>query len=102
MMLLQLFLPLYDNEGTKLPQTLFGEVKEELAKRFGGITAYNRAPVEGLWKDDSAKTTQDELVIFEVMAEDFDPGWWKRYRELLDQRFRQDRVLVRAQEIEVL
>lgn len=102
MHLLQLFLPLSDNEGAKLPNALFGEVKGELEKKFGGLTAYNRVPVEGLWKEDSSQSNKDELVIYEVMVDHFDPGWWRQYRESLDQRFRQKRVLVRVQEIEVI
>ena len=102
MHLLQLFLPLYDNEGSKLPNALYSEVKEELAQKFGGMTAYNRAPAEGLWKEDSSQPHRDELVIYEVMVDDFDPQWWRQYRESLDHRFRQERVLVRSQQIDVI
>ena len=70
--------------------------------RFGGLTAYTRAPAEGLWKEDEDRTSRDEVVIFEVMAEELDRSWWQQYRRGLEARFRQEQVVVRAQEIELL
>jgi len=102
MHLFHLFLPIYDNEGSKLSESLFREVRDELPERFGGITTYSRAPAEGLWKQDDSKASRDELIIYEVMVERFERAWWTKYRESLDRRFRQEKVLVRAQEIEVL
>ena len=43
------------------------ELRSELADRFGGVTAYMRAPARGLWKGDTGETTRDDIVIFEVM-----------------------------------
>jgi len=101
MHLVQLFLPLYDNENRELPRELFGEVRRELVERFGGMTAFNRAPVDGLWATDG-KTVRDDLIIFEVMAEVLEPGWWAEYRAELERRFRQDELVIRAQEIQRL
>ena len=44
----------------------------------------------------------DDLVIYEVMADDLDRGWWRSYRAELEQRFRQEQLIVRAQEITLL
>jgi hypothetical protein len=41
-------------------------------------------------------------VIFEVMAEHLDRAWWEEYRRGLEERFRQDRIVIRAQSVEVL
>lgn len=98
MHLVQLFLPLYDNEHRKLPRALYQEVRRELTERFGGLTTFNRAPVSGLWEDEG-ETVQDDLVIFEVMVEELDPGWWAEYRKELERRFRQEELVIRAQEI---
>lgn len=49
--LVQILLPLFDNEGEAIPQLHFRRVAEELADRFGGLTAFTRAPAEGRWKD---------------------------------------------------
>jgi hypothetical protein len=45
--LIQILLPLYDNAGAPLPRELYDDVREELTRRFGGLTAFTRAPAEG-------------------------------------------------------
>ena len=101
MHLIQILLPLYDNAGAPLPGELFAQVREELAGTFGGLTAFTRAPAEGLWTD-RGKTARDDIVVFEVMAERLDERWWRAYRDKLEQRFRQDEIIVRAQETRLL
>ncbi len=49
MHLVQILLPLYDNAGAPLPRALYDRVREELSRRFGGLTAFTRSPAEGLW-----------------------------------------------------
>ena len=100
--LVQILLPLFDNDGHKLPQSEYQRVGAELTERFGGLTAFTRAPAEGVWKDDSARTTRDEIVVFEVMTAKLDRQWWRAYRHSLEQRFRQEVIVVRAQQIEQL
>lgn len=39
---------------------------------------------------------RDDVVLFEVMADHVDHGWWAAYRAQLEHRFQQDEVLVRA------
>ncbi len=102
MHLIQLFLPLYDNEGAAFPRALFDEVRAELAEQFGGVTAFVRSPAVGLWEDDEGDVQRDDVVLLEVMAEHVDHGWWRGYRQQLEQRFRQDEVLVRASAVERL
>jgi len=43
MYLVQLLLPLYDNDQRALPKALFRSVSEELIEQFGGLTTYSRA-----------------------------------------------------------
>lgn len=102
MQLIQVLLPLYDNDGRALPPGLFRAVAAELTERFGGLTAYTRAPAEGLWKEGPATTTRDDIVIYEVMADGLDRAWWRAYRAALERRFRQEQVVVRAQAVELL
>jgi|SRR5687768_13781664 hypothetical protein len=102
MFLIQLLLPLYDNQGERLPAALHASTRDELVARFGGITAYSRAPVDGLWHEDGQHTVRDELVIYEVMSEALDTDWWRDYRQMLESRFRQEQLVVRAHEIRVL
>ena len=102
MHLVHILLPLSDNNGKAFPKKLFRAVADELTETFGGLTAHTRAPAEGLWKEGSSEAEKDEIVIYEVMAEVLDEAWWARYRKKQERRFKQERVVVRAQEIRVL
>ena len=102
MHLIELFLPLRDEDGAPFPKEMFDAVRDGLAAVFGGVTAFTRTPATGLWEDDGGEVRRDEVVLFEVMAEQVDHGWWRNYREDLEQRFRQDEVLVRATTVERL
>jgi hypothetical protein len=103
MQLVQLLLPLYDNDGNKQPEELFRRVRAELTARFGGLTEHTRAPARGLWQDDATgRTNQDEIVVYEVMVDAIDRAWWGRYRETLEEAFRQKEMVIRAQSIDVL
>ena len=68
---------------------------------FGGLTTYSRAPAQGLWKDEG-ETHHDDIVVFEVMAAEFDAAWWGEYRRNLEAKFRQREIIIRAQETVVL
>ncbi len=70
--------------------------------RFGGLTVYTRVPAEGLWKLNENHTSRDDIVIFEVMVSELNMAWWREYRQELEKRFRQDVVMVRAQQTQVL
>src|SRR5688572_6815260 len=101
MQLVQLFLPLEDNQGVRFSKEALLEVHRELTDKFGGVTAFFHSPALGAWKDGS-DTVRDQVVLFEVMADAADPAWWAGYRASLEQRFRQERILVRAMSIAVL
>jgi hypothetical protein len=99
--LIQILLPVYDNDGDALPRVKFRRVATELSEKFGGVTAFTRSPAEGQWKD-GGRTEHDEIVIFEVMIDRLDRPWWRDYRRVLEKRFKQEVVLIRAQSIEQL
>jgi hypothetical protein len=101
MHLVQILLPLYAADGDRLPQAQFSAVRAELVERFGGLTAYSRAPASGLW-DDGGDVQRDDIVVYEVMVDHLDRAWWAQYRLALAQRFRQQELVVRAQAIERL
>jgi hypothetical protein len=101
MHLVQILLPLYDNENQAFDDALYVEVRRELTERFGGLTAFTRAPAEGLWKNEG-KTHQDDIVVLEVMTNAVDAAWWKHYRKTLEKRFRQDTIVIRAQDVTIL
>jgi len=96
MWLVQIFFPLGAGSAEALR-----DIKEELSARFGGVTAYSRAPAEGIWRDGDTKE-KDDVVIVEVMADELDRGWWHDLRARLERRLDQDELVVRAQGIERL
>lgn len=102
MHLIQILLPLYDNAGIAFPQEEYAVVREELTERFGGITTYLRSPAEGFWRESPLLTIHDEIVTYEVMTVNLDQAWWHSYRETLARRFRQELLIVRASEIQLL
>jgi hypothetical protein len=101
MHLVQILLPLYDNAGNAFGEELYIKVRTELAERFGGLTAFTRAPAQGLWRS-AGKTTHDDIVVFEVMAAAIDKEWWGHYRRALEAVFRQDTIVIRAQDVTIL
>jgi hypothetical protein len=102
MHVIEIFLPLKRNDGSPQPGSLFTQVRGELVEQFGGLTAFTRAPAEGLWEKESGEVDRDSIVIFEVVAESLDRRWWQDYRHRLEQRFEQEAVLIRAQAAERL
>ena len=102
MYLVQILLPLYDNVGQPFPQKEYLRVREELTERFGGLTTYLRSPAEGLWKETRTSTVYDDIVIYEVMTEPLDREWWRAYRQELAARYRQELLIIRVSEIELL
>ncbi len=101
MHLVQILLPVRDNDGMPFGPHPFEEVAWSLSKKFGGITAYNRAPAEGRWET-SGKTQHDDVLVIEVMVPSLDKTWWREFRTQLESTFRQTQVIVRAQPIELL
>lgn len=102
MHLIQILLPLYDNNGTPFPQEEFLRVRDELTERFGGITTYVRSPARGVWKGTPTTTVHDDIVIYEVMTGQLDHEWWQGYRQELAARFRQELLIVRSSEVQIL
>jgi len=99
--LVQILLPLYDNAGHRFPPEAYAKVRSDLTERFGGLTAYTSAPAEGLWGSGSAMK-RDEIVVLEVMVAELERQWWSAYRRELEELFRQDEIVLRAQSYEAI
>lgn len=97
--LIQILLPRFDQAGSAFKHSCFEKVTQELAQRFGGLTAYVRASAQGLWKTDSGELVADEVAVFEVMVEEIDADWWGSYRKKLERRFAQDEIVIRSNPI---
>ena len=102
MYLVQLLLPLRDHAGVPYPRAHYDELAGRLTDRFGGVTAYTRAPATGLWETPSGETVRDQVVVYEVMADDLDREYWARLRRELEEKFAQEELVIRAQETERL
>lgn len=96
MKLVQIILPLRDNENRRFQRSLYDRVHRELTDEFGGLTAYTRSPARGVWRSSGTEKRED-VVIIEVMSARPRRGWWKRYRRKLERRFRQNELIVRMQ-----
>jgi len=101
MHLVQILLPLFDNEGGKIPREHYETVAAEITARFGGLTAYTRSPAQGRWKREEA-TNYDDVIVLEVMVRNLDRRWWGDLRKRLEDDFRQQEIVIRAQPIERL
>ena len=99
MYLIQLLLPVRDDGGRPFPRQLYERLAGELTERFGGVTAYTRAPAKGLWEEEAGEPVRDDIVVYETMAEELDERWWAALRRRLERDFRQDELVVRAQEM---
>jgi hypothetical protein len=102
MHLVQILLPVSDNDGQRLGREPIEAVERELLARFGGSTAYLRAPARGLWSEDGQGAVSDDVVVVEVVVDDLDRAWWDAYRRELEARFRQETIMVRAIAVEPL
>ena len=97
MHLIQILIPVFDNAGKRFEQSLFEEVRTQLIERFGGLTAFVQSPALGLWKDaENGRTTQDAMILIEVMSDTLDHTWWSTYRRELEAVFRQDEIVIRT------
>lgn len=66
-----------DNNGQRFAGNWYMIISRELNDQFNGVTIYQQAPVTGLWKEEEQKTVKDELIIYEVMADQMDLVYWE-------------------------
>jgi hypothetical protein len=102
MELIQIFLPLRDNQGEPFPFLQYEQVKERLLEKFGGVTAFLNSPGEGVWRESPKNFVKDDVVTFEVMSENLDRKWWSAYKAELIAGFRQEELVIRKIQIEIL
>ena len=101
MVLIQLLLP---TDRPAHPDTSgpLAQTRRELTEQFRGLTAYVRSPARGSWTPPDGRTDQDDVVMVEVVAERFDRAWWRDYSTTLAARFNQERIHLRAMQVELL
>lgn len=101
MHLVEILLPLKDNDGNRFPEAVYDEVRKDLAEHFGGVTAFTRSPAKGLWEN-NGELVPDDVVVFEVMVDHLEREFWRLYKHELEETFAQDAVPIRAHRIELL
>ena len=101
MYLVEVFVPLDRGDGSPVNQNEIRALVRQLADRFGGATAFTRAPAQGLWKEGNS-ISQDRIVIVEVMVDELDRSWWTRFKEELERDLQQEQIVVRCAPCEVL
>jgi hypothetical protein len=101
MHLIQLLLPLRDNAGAPYEDHLFQSINASLVERFGGVTAFSRAPAKGTWLN-ANREERDDVIVVEVMAEGLDRLWWQGFRERLESDMGQTEIVVRTHHIDRL
>jgi hypothetical protein len=102
MHLVQILLPLHDAKGRGFPKAKYEAVADQLTELFGGVTAFTRTPAEGQWKPGGHPASEDDIVVVEVMVKTLDAKWWAKYRKTLERGFKQESIVVRAQDIQLL
>jgi len=101
MYLVELFVPLERGDGSPIGPSEIQELVRRLAERFGGATAFSRAPADGLWKAGTA-LSHDRIVIVEVMVDQLDREWWTALKRELERDLQQDELVVRCALCELL
>lgn len=94
-------MPLFRGDGAPVEGGYLAGLEAEFTDRFGGVTAFTRAPARGRWAD-GGQVQADEIVIYEVMVEALDRPWWDALRRRLEQDLGQAEVVIRAHPIERL
>ena len=91
----QILLPTTNASTSPFPPALFASVRDELTRKFGGMTFPRSAPAEGLWLSDDG-VEKDAIVTAEVMVDEIDREWWTSFRVDLERRFDQEEIVIRA------
>jgi hypothetical protein len=97
-----MLLPTRSSGGSAFSDELIRRTREELLDRFGGLTAYVRAPAAGVWTSPEGEVEADSVVLIEMLSDVFDRPWWRAYAETLKRRFDQESIHIRANDVELL
>src|SRR3954468_7908851 len=102
MHLIQILLPLTSPSGKKFPRAYYEQTEKELISHFKGFTAHPRAPASGLWKNADATIERDNLIVYEVLAQERDAEWWAAFRQSLETLFEQDKILIMSHDVTIM
>jgi inorganic pyrophosphatase len=100
--LIQLFLPLKNEDGKSFPDKYFDNVKETLTQKFKGLSIYSKSPVNGRWENSKSNIEEDILLVYEIMTDRVDLSYWEKYKQLLQKQFKQDTIVIRCLDISLI
>ena len=95
-LLVEIFVPLTNQEGKSFPDRYYHELRNLLLNEFGGVTVYHRSPATGVWDGNNAGIVQDKLIVFEVMTVSVEKKFWDTLKQELEMQFQQEEILIRS------
>jgi hypothetical protein len=88
------FIPLYDNDGSPIEPAKFQRLRSRLLEKFEGLTSFPQ-PNQGFWRFGDL-TYRDEIVIFRVISGN--PSGSRAFlaelKKDLKEEFRQEEILI--------
>lgn len=74
------------------------DLLKRLTDRFGGATAFSRAPAKGMWAN-GGRREADDVIVVETMCETLELAYWRTLKVELERKLDQDEVLIRVSSI---
>lgn len=98
----EILLPLLYNDGTKIEKEKFLATNEELLNKFGATTT-DTTRIVGRWLYQN-QLFEDRLmrIIVDVPAEEDHEKFFRQYKEILKERFKQIDIWITSYEINVI
>jgi hypothetical protein len=92
--LYQLYLPLTYNDGRLIEEVKFDITRKEIVARFGGLTNTPPGfPLQGWWQSAGA-VLRDDILVWTVLTQGDENGYFHNYKEVLKDRFAQDEIFI--------
>lgn len=92
--LYQLYLPLTYNDGRPIEEAKFDMTRQELVGRFGGLTNTPPGfPLQGWWQS-AGTVVRDDIVVWTVLTQGNENGYFHTYRDVLRERFAQEEIFI--------
>jgi hypothetical protein len=95
-----LYVPLFSNEGRRLPHASLVHLQKRLIAQFGGLTYFPQKS-KGAWKIGRA-VFHDEIIILRVLSENNFPSFWKQLKKDLQREWKQKQILIVMRRVSIL
>jgi hypothetical protein len=95
-----LYVPLFSNDGRRLPHASLMRLRKRLVAQFGGLTYFPQKS-KGVWKIGQA-VFQDEIVVLRVLSEKNFPSFWGRLKKDLQREWNQKEILIVMRHVSIM